>query len=217
MKTALSAAEVWIFDLDNTLYPASCGLFAGISRRIGLFVADRLGLAWEEAQALQRRYRRDYGTTLRGLMVEHAVDPEPFMDFVHAVDLTPIPPAPALDRALAALPGRKLVFTNGSRAHAARVLDRLGVAGRFDGVFDIGDAGYRPKPDSQAYGMLIERFGVDPARAVMVEDLLCNLVPARALGMTTVWVTDDPAAGPVAAAADIAIGDLAGWLAGLTA
>lgn len=219
MMRPLATAGFWVFDLDNTLYPASCDLFSAISRRIGQFIAERFGLSADDAREMQRRLYRTHGTTLRGLMVEHDIDPVPFLEFVHDVDMTPIPPSPDLDRALGALPGRKVVFTNGSRRHAERVLARLGVARRIDGVFDIVDAGYRPKPDPDPYRVLIERHGIDPACAVMVEDIARNLVPAHALGMTTVWVRcggpPDQETG-TGSHIDVTIDELVPWLSGLT-
>jgi putative hydrolase of the HAD superfamily len=178
----------WIFDLDNTLYPARCNLFAQVDLRIGRFIERHLGLDPTTARQLQKQYFRDYGTTLHGLMAHHQIDPTTFLDFVHDIDITPVPPSPALDLALAALPGRKLIFTNGSVAHAERVMARLGVRPHFAEVFDIVAAGYVPKPDPATYDRLIRRHGIDPARAVMIEDLPRNLRPAAALGMTTVLV-----------------------------
>ncbi|MGQ9365586.1 pyrimidine 5'-nucleotidase [Azospirillum sp. ST 5-10] len=188
MTVALPDVEVWIFDLDNTLYPASCNLFAQVDRRIGTFIAERFGIPFEEARTMQKRFFREHGTTLRGLMVEHDVDPVPFLDYVHAIDITPVPPSPRLDRALDRLKGRKIVYTNGSVRHAANVTERLGISRHFDAVFDIVEAGYVPKPDPRPYRDLVARHGIDPARACMVEDIARNLAPAHAMGMTTVWV-----------------------------
>lgn len=184
-------ARVWIFDLDNTLYPAECDLFAQIDERMGRFIAARFGLEPAEAKALQKRFFRDHGTTLRGLMLEHAVPPEEFLAYVHDIDLSPVRPAPDLDRALDGLPGRKLVFTNGSVEHAERVLGRLGVTRHFEAVFDIRAADYRPKPDPEPYDRLVRRFGVEPRAATMIEDIARNLEPAAVLGMTTVWVPNE--------------------------
>ncbi len=180
--------DVWIFDLDNTLYPAHASIFPQISSRMTEFIADRFGLAADAARALQKRLFRTYGTTLRGLMVEAGIDPHQFMDYVHAVDLEPLPTNPALAACLAALPGRKLIHTNASEAHARRVMDRLGIAAAFCGIFDIVAADFTPKPDAHGYHRLIDRHRVDPQRAVMVEDMAVNLAPAAALGMGTIWI-----------------------------
>lgn len=187
----LDHIETWVFDLDNTLYPASSNLFAQVDRRIGEFIANHFDMPYEDAKRKQKGYFREYGTTLRGLMTEHDIDPAGFLDYVHDIDVTPVAPSAALDDALARLPGRKLIYTNGSERHALNVMDRLGITARFDGIFDIVAADYVPKPDPRPYGVMVERHGVDPRRAVMVEDIARNLVPAAAMGMTTVWIRSE--------------------------
>jgi putative hydrolase of the HAD superfamily len=189
--TGLEQVDTWIFDLDNTLYPASCRLFDQVDRLIGRFIEIELGLDAVAARALQKRYFREHGTTLAGLMRHHAIDPHEFLEFVHQIDLAPVQPNPALDRALARLPGRKLVYTNGSVAHAERVMRRLGVQPHFEAVFDIVAGEFVPKPEAASYRRLIERHAIDPTRAVLIEDLPKNLVPAAALGMATVLVATD--------------------------
>ena len=182
------AFETWIFDLDNTLYPARCNLFAQVDRRMGEFIGDLLGLDPVAAKALQKRYFREHGTTLRGLMTVHGVDPYQFIDYVHQIDVTPVPPSPRLDRALGRLAGRKLIFTNGSVRHADAILARLGVGHHFDTVFDIVASDFVPKPEIAPYRKLIAEHRVAPRTAIMFEDIARNLAPAHALGMTTVWV-----------------------------
>ncbi|HCP01030.1 MAG: pyrimidine 5'-nucleotidase [Alphaproteobacteria bacterium] len=193
--TKLRETENWIFDLDNTLYPASTGLMGQVSSRMTAFVANLMGLEPELALAEQKRMFREYGTTLRGLMNDHAVDPTEFMDYVHAVDYTRIDKNPRLSRVLDALPGQKIIYTNASVAHAESVLARLGVTQAFSGIFDVAAADYVPKPHPDSYAMLARRHGIDAAHAVMLEDLAHNLEPAAAMGMTTVWVCDDGHAG----------------------
>jgi len=187
----LAQAEAWIFDLDNTLYPASCNLFAQVDTRIGAFIADRLGIEGDEAYRLQKHYFRTYGTSLRGLMLHHEVQPREFLDFVHEIDVTPVQPDPTLDEALARLPGRKVIFTNGSVKHAENVMARLGVGRHFEAIFDIVAADYFPKPEPFVYDVMVRRHWIDPRRAVMIEDLPKNLAPAHAMGMTTVLVRTD--------------------------
>jgi len=184
----LGEIETWIFDLDNTLYPVSCRLFDQIHSRMTRFIAGRFDLSPEAALARQKVYFREYGTTLRGLMVVDRIDPNEFLAFVHDIDLTCVPPDPVLVAALAALPGRKIVHTNGSRRHAERLLDHLGIAGSFCGILDIEAAGYEPKPALTGYLELMKRHDVTPSTALMVEDIARNLIPAAALGMTTAWV-----------------------------
>jgi putative hydrolase of the HAD superfamily len=184
----LAEIETWIFDLDNTLYPVSCRLFDQIHARMTRFVADRLELTPEAALAVQKTYFREHGTTLRGLMTVDRIDPDDFLAFVHEVDLSCVPRNPVLVAALSALPGRKIVHTNGSRSHAERVLDHLGIAGLFCGIVDIAAADYEPKPALAGYHELLRRHGVSPPTALMIEDMAKNLVPAAAMGMTTAWV-----------------------------
>lgn len=191
MLTDLRTAECWVFDLDNTLYPASSSLFPAIETRMRRYIEARLGLRAEAADALRASLFRSHGTTMQGLIALHGIDPASFLDYVHDVDLAPLDGAPALGGHLAALPGRKVVFTNGSVAHAERVLGRLGIAAAFDGIFDIVAAGHRPKPAPEPYRAMVEAFAIAPEQAVMVEDMARNLVPAAALGMTTVWLTSE--------------------------
>jgi putative hydrolase of the HAD superfamily len=205
-------ATTWVFDLDNTLYPAGCGVFEQVEVRIRGFVERRLGLDPDTAHAEQKRFWRAYGTTLRGLMVEHAMDPAAYLAEVHDVDLGGIPVDPRLDAALCGLPGRKLVFTNADRPHAERVLARLGVAHHFEAIFDIAAADWVPKPAEAPYRQLLDRFGVDPGSAVMFEDAVANLGPAAAFGMTTVLVRHPTDDGPVAPHVHHVTDDLPAWL-----
>jgi putative hydrolase of the HAD superfamily len=152
------------------------------------FIADRLSLSPEAALALQKTYFREHGTTLRGLMTVNRIEPHDFLAFVHEIDLGCVPVDPVLVEALATLPGRKIVHTNGSERHAARLLDHLGIAGSFCGIVDIVAAGFDPKPALAGYQELLRRHDVTPGAAIMFEDMARNLVPAAALGMTTAWV-----------------------------
>ena len=207
--------ETWIFDLDNTLYPASCRLFDQIHMRMTSFIAERFDLSPEAALALQKTYFREHGTTLRGLMIVNRIDPNDFLGYVHEIDLACVPPDPVLVKALIALPGRKIVHTNGSERHAERLLDHLGIAGSFCGIFDIAAAGYEPKPALAGYHELQRRHNVTPGTALMIEDMAKNLVPAAALGMTTAWVrnpVDWAAAGSEGDHIHHVIDDLAGFL-----
>jgi putative hydrolase of the HAD superfamily len=191
MSLSPNQIETWVFDLDNTLYPASSSLFPQIDVRMRRFISERLHLPLDEAFALQKRYYREFGTTLRGLMLVHKMEPDDFLAFVHDIDCTVLDAAPRLDAALARLSGRKLIFTNGTERHALNVLGRLGIAGHFEGIFDIKAAQYLPKPHLDCYQTMLARHAVDPKGALMVEDLHRNLVPAAQLGMTTLWVKED--------------------------
>jgi len=215
----LLAAEVWIFDLDNTLYPASSRLFDQVDWNMTDFVSRLLDLPRDEARALQKQYFREYGTTMRGLMTRHDVDPKAFLDYVHNIDLAPIAADPVLTASLEKLPGRKVIFTNGSTAHAENITRHIGIDHHFEGCFDIIDAGYVPKPAADTYDAFCRRFDIDPADAVMVEDMAKNLVPAAELGMTTVWL--DTGVGWSRETSDDGhvhhrIEDLPAWLSALT-
>ncbi|WP_334176868.1 pyrimidine 5'-nucleotidase [Pseudoxanthobacter sp.] len=180
--------EAWIFDLDNTLYPAECDLFSQIDARIGAFLQDMLKLDATAARVVQKDYYRRYGTTLRGLMIEHGLPPEAFLDYVHDIDHSPLSPAPRLAEALKALPGRRFIMTNGSQRHAERVCERLGLDGLFDDIFDIAAAGHLPKPEAEAYDLFWARSAIRPAEAAMFEDLPRNLKVPHQHGMSTVLV-----------------------------
>jgi putative hydrolase of the HAD superfamily len=187
----LSHVEFWIFDLDNTLYPARCRLFDQVDRRIGLYIQQLLNLDPEAARALQKQYFREHTTTLRGLMVNHGIDPADFLDFVHQIDVSGIEADPALERALQRLPGKKLIYTNGSVAHARNVMHRLGVGHHFTDIFDIVAAEYLPKPENTSFERLVATYGIVPERSIFIDDMPRNLKPAADLGMTTVLVTSD--------------------------
>jgi len=189
--------DTWIFDLDNTLYPFGSALWPQIDQRITLFLAQMFGIDGISSRALQKYYYERYGTTLCGLMSEYGIDPAPFLDFAHDIDRSSLAPHPALSAAIGALPGRKLIMTNGSVGHAERTIEQLGIGAHFDGIFDIVAAEFTPKPDEAAYRRFFARHGVDPARSAMFEDLVKNLAVPHASGMTTVLIVPpDPAADP---------------------
>ncbi len=188
MLPELAHIDCWIFDLDNTLYPASCDLFGLIDARMTAYVARRTGLDEEAAFALQKHYFRAHGTTLSGMMAEHGVDPHEFLADVHAIEMDVLQEDRRLIGALARLPGRKLIFTNGDHAYAGRVLARLGLGTSFEAIHDIHAGAYTPKPDPLSYTRMLAALDVDPARALFAEDMARNLRPAKALGLTTLWV-----------------------------
>ena len=178
----------WIFDLDNCLYPASTGLFSLIDQRMGAYIQRLLDCDPTEAKRVQKAHFHEHGTTLAGLMKEHAVDPNDFLVDVHAIPLDRVQYDARLAEALARLPGRRFIFTNGDAPYARRVLEAIGVHSHFDELHDIHASSYRPKPDPHGYALLCERFAIEPARALLVDDMVQNLAPAKALGMTTIWV-----------------------------
>jgi len=188
MSADLSHVATWLFDLDNTLYPAECEYMLLVEGRMTEFVARETGLPKPEAFALQKKYLHEHGTTLAGLMAHHGVDPERFLEEVHDVALDRIAPDPALSRALERLPGRRLVFTNGSAAHAERILAHLGIEALFEDIFHIAAADYVPKPAPETFDRLTRAHAVAPPETAFFEDSERNLRPAADLGMTTVLV-----------------------------
>ena len=215
MDPRFAHVDHWIFDLDNSLYPASCDLFALIDERMGLFVQELLGCDAAEAHRVQKAHFHAHGTTLSGLMTEHEIDPHAFLRFVHDIPLDRLDRDDRLAAGIARLPGAKWVFTNGDRDYAGRVLDKLGLGGAFDGLFDIHALDYVPKPDPRGYAKLCDRFAIEPSRALFVEDMARNLVPAKALGMTTVWVDNGSESAKRDAdwaAVDHVVEDVGAWL-----
>lgn len=188
---AFSHVTTWIFDLDNTLYPHHLNLWQQVDERIRDYIAKFLDITHDEAFRLQKDYYRRYGTSMRGLMTEHGMKPDDFLDFVHQIDHSPLEPNPALGAALESLPGRKLILTNGTRRHADAVMRRLDIHGHFEDVFDIVAAELEPKPSQKTYERFLARHDVDPANAAMFEDLARNLAVPHALGMTTVLVVPE--------------------------
>ena len=183
--------ETWIFDVDNTLYPHNVNLWQQVDERIRDYIADFLKVTHEEAFRLQKDYYKRYGTSMRGMMTEHGMRPDDFLDFVHQIDHSPLEPNPALGDAIEKLPGRKVILTNGTRRHADAVLARLEIERHFQDVFDIIAAELEPKPSPQTYDRFLEALKIEAATAAMFEDLARNLAVPHALGMTTVLVVPE--------------------------
>ena len=181
----------WIFDLDNTIYPARTNLFLRVAERITEFVATHYQVPYDEARVIQKNLFHRYGTTMRGMMIEEAICPDTYLNFVHDIDLSDMPPDQELDRMIGALPGRKHIFTNGTVSHADNVLNAFGIRHHFDQIFDIVAADYIPKPEQHAFDQFMKKTGIEPVGAVMIEDMARNLKPAAALGMRTVWLDSD--------------------------
>ena len=184
--------RAWVFDLDNTLYPPSARLFDQIEVRMTAFVMQALGVDRGEADRLRRHYWQLYGTTLAGLMHEHDVDPAPYLTDVHEISLDHLDPDPALRDGIAALPGRRIVYTNGSAPYAERVIAARGLDGLFDAVYGVEHAGFRPKPERAAFETFFARDGIEPGRAAMFEDDPRNLAAPHQMGMRTVHVAPEP-------------------------
>ena len=215
MLPALAHVRNWIFDLDNTLYPASADLFALIDARMTGFIQELLGLEWTEARALQKDYFHHHGTTLSGLMAEHGVEPRTFLDHVHDIEMDVLREDRRLVEVIARLPGRKLIFTNGDADYARRVLGKLGLSESFEAIHDIHACAYQPKPQPEAYRSMADAFGIDSAESLFVEDMARNLKPAKTIGMNTVWVNNGSEQGRESddrAYVDYEITDLGAWL-----
>src|SRR3974390_1979652 len=183
--------ETWVFDLDNTLYPHHLNLWQQVDERRRGYVSNFLGMTADDAFRLQKDYYKRYGTTMRGMMTEHGMSPDDFLDFVHQVDHSPLEPNPELGQALKQLTGRKLILTNGTRKHAEAVMRRLDIREHFEDVFDIEAAELEAKPSPPTYERFLALHNVDPTRAAMFEDLARNLAVPHALGMTTVLVVPE--------------------------
>ena len=180
--------DTWVFDLDNTLYNAEASVFVKMGVRITDFIVDRLKISHEEANLLRQVYWKKYGTSMRGLMVEHGIEPNGFLDHIHDFDISDVPQCLITQEYLAHLPGRKIIFTTAPRQFATRMTKHLGIGHHFDHMFTIEDADFLPKPHIDPYHAFIKKFAFDPKSACMFEDMEVNLKPAADLGMTTVWI-----------------------------
>jgi putative hydrolase of the HAD superfamily len=226
-KRRFSHIDTWVFDLDNTLYPHHVNLWQQVDKRIGEYIANYLKVDADEARRIQKDYYCRYGTSMRGMMSLHGVSADDYLAYVHQIDHSPLEPNPAMGAAIAKLPGRKLILTNGSTDHAAKVLERLGIGSHFEAVFDIIAAELEPKPAPQTYQKFLALYNVEPKSSAMFEDLARNLVIPHQLGMTTVLVVPDRTKNVVrddwelegrdAAHVDHVTDDLTGFLEGLGA
>lgn len=178
----------WVFDLDNTLYPSDAAVMVQVDRKMTEYVSRLLDLPHDKAREVQKRYWRQYGTTLNGLMANHQVDTHDFLDFVHDIDVSVIRPDAVLRDRIAALPGRRLVYTNGSVAHAENILGHLGIDDLFEDVFDVAASGFAPKPHREGFDRFTSRFDLPVPESVMFEDSVRNLKTAHEIGFTTVLV-----------------------------
>ncbi|HIA60218.1 MAG: pyrimidine 5'-nucleotidase [Alphaproteobacteria bacterium] len=188
MSTLKNKISTWIFDLDNTLYSADSGIFQQVHTLMSKFVSAHLNIDIKKATELQRKYYRQHGTTLRGLMDNHNVDPDHFLSEVHQLDYSIVGPNFKLNRELKKLKGRKIIYTNANRQHANDVLIRLELTNVFDEIFDIKTANYIPKPEASPYEQIISEFNIDPITTIMFDDIAKNLVPAKNVGFASVWI-----------------------------
>ena len=180
--------DTWVFDLDNTLYSADSGIFQQVSELMGKFVSKHLNIDIKEAKKIQRKYYKKHGTTLRGMMDNHGVDPDTFLNEVHQLDYSIVEPDQKLNEELDKLRGKKIIYTNANLQHVNQVLSRLELTNMFDDIFDIKMADYIPKPELDPYKQIIDKFNINPSCAAMFDDIAKNLVPAKNLGFTSVWI-----------------------------
>ena len=188
MPTLKNKINTWIFDLDNTLYSADSGIFQQVHTLMGKFVSAHLNIDIKKAKELQRKYYRQHGTTLRGMMDNHNVDPDHFLSEVHQLDYSIVDPNFKLNKELKKLKGRKIIFTNANRQHTEDILIRLELTNLFDEIFDIKTANYIPKPEASPYEQIISEFNIDPITTIMFDDIAKNLVPAKNVGFASVWI-----------------------------
>ena len=187
----LNKIKCWIFDLDNTLYSGQTKVFDQVDKKMSSFISNKLNISLVEAKKIQKEYFHKYSTTLSGMMKNHKIDAMEFLDFVHDVNLDFLGKNKDLEKEIAKIAGKKIIFTNGSRAHAENVTKRIGINKLFDGIFDIVESNFIPKPSIEAYKILIEKYKIEPQYCIFIEDIARNLKPAHELGMKTVWIKND--------------------------
>ena len=183
--------KYWIFDLDNTLYSGDTKVFDQVDKKMSKFISDKLGVSIEEAKKIQKNYFYEYNTTLNGMIKNHKIDADEFLEFVHDVNLDFLKADKPLEKEISNLNGKKFIFTNGSKAHVENVTKRIGIEKLFDGVFDIVESEFIPKPSVEPYKKIIEKYKIDPQYSIFIEDIARNLKPAYDLGMKTVWIKND--------------------------
>jgi putative hydrolase of the HAD superfamily len=187
----LTKIKYWLFDLDNTLYSGDTKVFDQVDKKMSAFISEKLKISIEEAKKIQKNYFHEYKTTLNGMIKNHKIDANEFLEFVHDVDLSFLKPDKPLENEISKLTGKKIIFTNGSRAHAKNVTKRIGIDKLFDGVFDIVESDFIPKPSIEPYKKIIENYKIEPQYCIFFEDIARNLKPAHELGMKTVWIKND--------------------------
>jgi len=183
--------KYWLFDLDNTLYSGKTKVFEQVDKKMSKYISDKLNISIEEAKKIQKNYFYEYNTTLNGMIKNHQIDPDEFLEFVHDINIDFLQKDVKLAEEIEKLDGKKIIFTNGSRKHALNVTKRIGIDQLFDGIFDIVDADFIPKPAVEAYKKLVEKHKIDPKLSVFIEDIARNLKPAYEMGMKTVWIEND--------------------------
>jgi len=188
---SLKSIKYWIFDLDNTLYSGKTRVFEQVDKKMSKYISEKLNITVEEARKIQKNYFHEYNTTLNGMIKNHKIDANEFLEFVHDIDIDFLKKDEKLAEEMKKLEGKKIIFTNGSKKHAINVTRRIGIEQYFDGIFDIVDSDFIPKPSIEPYKKLVEKHKIDPKLSVLVEDIARNLKPAYEMGMKTVWIEND--------------------------
>ncbi|MDC0232244.1 pyrimidine 5'-nucleotidase [Pelagibacteraceae bacterium] len=183
--------KCWIFDLDNTLYSGDTKVFDQVDKKMSKYISNKLNVSIEEAKKIQKNYFYEYNTTLNGMIKNHKIDPDEFLEFVHDIDIDFLQKDPDLAKEIEKLEGKKIIFTNGSRKHALNITKRIGIDQYFDDIFDIVNANFIPKPAMEPYKKLVEKHKIDPKLCVLVEDIARNLKPAYEMGMKTIWIENN--------------------------
>jgi len=187
----LKKIKYWLFDLDNTLYDGATKVFDQVDKKMSKFISEKLKVSLTEAKKIQKNYFQEYNTTLNGMIKHHKIDADEFLEFVHDVDLNFLNQDKILEEQIRKLDGKKIIFTNGSREHAENVTKRIGIDKLFDGIFDIRDSEFIPKPSREPYNKLVESYKIQPEYCIFFEDIARNLKPAYELGMKTVWIKNN--------------------------
>ena len=187
----LNKIKYWLFDLDNTLYDGATKVFEQVDKKMSKFISEKLNINLIEARKIQKSYFEEYNTTLNGMIKNHKINADEFLDFVHDVDLSFLNEDKQLEKEIKRLQGKKIIFTNGSRAHAENVTKRIGINKLFDGIFDIRDCEFIPKPSIEPYKKLVENYKIEPQYCIFFEDIARNLKPAYEMGMKTVWIKNN--------------------------
>ena len=187
----LQAIKCWIFDLDNTLYSGKTRVFEQVDKKMSKYISEKLNVNIVEAKEIQKNYFYEYNTTLNGMINNHKIDANEFLEFVHDVDIDFLKKDSLLNEELMKLDGKKIIFTNSSRKHAMNIIRKIGIDQHFDDIFDIVDSEFVPKPDIVSYKKLVEKHKIDPKLCVFIEDIARNLKPAYEMGMKTVWIEND--------------------------
>jgi putative hydrolase of the HAD superfamily len=188
---SLKSIKWWLFDLDNTLYSGKTKVFEQIDKKMSKYISEKLNVSIEEAKKIQKNYFYEYNTTLNGMIKNHQINANEFLEFVHDIDINFLKKDVQLDQELQNLKGKKIIFTNGSRKHAINVTRKIGIEKHFDDIFDITDSEFMPKPSKEPYKKLVEKHKIDPNLCVFIEDIARNLKPAYEMGMKTVWIENE--------------------------